>query len=499
VEALDDDPVMAIDWPRADFRLASLEFLIGLLAVAYPSATKREWEQRDENPPDVAALDTAFAPLAELFNLDGDGPRFMQDFEQLDAEPNDVATLLIEAPGEQALKKNTDLLNKRGQVQRLSRAAAAMALYTLQTFAPAGGAGNRTGLRGGGPLTTLAIPPGEPPLWRVLWANVPLGTVAESQEWPRIFPWLAKTRTSEKDAKVAPASEGDRLAFWGMPRRIRLVFAKAEPEEVCDLTGMADEIFATGWRQRPYGANYTVFEHPLSPYYKQKPKDTEYLPVHPQPAGIGYKDFLGLLFSVPDGTGKPAACIATYTRERKPPPGEVWRILAAGYDMDNMKARGFVEAELPVFSGDDAALQAEILSQLIAGAESVAGLLRAAVRNALFSEGAKTDLAAGLFATLRARFWRESEPEFYRCAWRVSAKPEPRDAVTRAFLGSMRSLALKQFDETAPITGSDHPARVARAAKFLALSLNGYGKAGDALFKACGLVPPVTSKKRKAA
>ncbi len=31
-ENIENDPVVAIDWPRADFRLASLEFLIGLLA-----------------------------------------------------------------------------------------------------------------------------------------------------------------------------------------------------------------------------------------------------------------------------------------------------------------------------------------------------------------------------------------------------------------------------------------------------------------------------------
>ena len=68
------------------------------------------------------------------------------------------------------------LLVKRGGAPVLSRAAAAMALFTLQTYAPSGGAGHRTGFRGGGPLTTLALPgppPGEPPtLWHLLWANV---------------------------------------------------------------------------------------------------------------------------------------------------------------------------------------------------------------------------------------------------------------------------------------------------------------------------------------
>ena len=36
-EALDDDPVIAIDWPRPDFRIATLEFLTGLLATVCPA------------------------------------------------------------------------------------------------------------------------------------------------------------------------------------------------------------------------------------------------------------------------------------------------------------------------------------------------------------------------------------------------------------------------------------------------------------------------------
>lgn len=494
VEALDTDPVMAIDWPRADFRLATLEFLVGLLAVAFPPAGRREWKDLDETPPTLAALEAAFTPFLDVFDLDGDGPRFMQDLEPLAAEPNGVGTLLIEAPGEQSIKKNADLLNKRGRVENLGRAAAAMALFTLQTYAPAGGAGNRTGLRGGGPLTTLALPPGEVPLWRVLWANVPLGAALAPPDWPHVFPWLTKTRTSEKDAKVSPQGDDDWLAFWGMPRRIRLVFAPGRGA-ACSLTGLADDVMITGWCQRPYGANYAAFEHPLSPYYKQKPQDPEYLPVHPQPAGIGYRDFLGLLFAEHDGTARPAACISAYAQDRAN--GHDWRILAAGYDMDNMKARGFVEAELPVFGGAEAALRDEVLRQLIAAAEVAAGLVRMAVRNALFAEGAKADLAAGLFNTLRDRFWQESAGDFYTQAQRVGVAE--RDDIAMAFLAALRRLVLRLFDEAAPMTGSDHPGRVANAAKYLSLAMNGYGKGGMALFAACNLPFPESSKKRKAA
>jgi CRISPR system Cascade subunit CasA len=505
-EDIETDPVIAIDWPRADFRLASLECLIGLLATAWPPADLWAWEDSYRAPPRPAVLDTAFAPLAVAFELDGDGPRFMQDFEDLKAEPNDIANLLIEAPGDQTIKKNADLLNKRGQVKTLSRAAAAMALFTLQTYAPAGGAGNRTGLRGGGPLTTLALPPhpGAIPLWHLLWANVPEGLPAMPDELPHILPWLAKTRTSENDKKVSPADKNDRLAFWGAPRRIRLDFAAAQPGALCDLTGGADTVMVTSWRQRPNGANYDNFHHPLTPYYKPKPKEAMSLPVHPQPGGIGYRHFVGLVFkSKADESRSPAAAINTYRRDRMGTGADIhnapWRLLAAGYDMDNMKARSFVEVELPVFEAPDPAAMAlhdEILTGLIDGADEAAGLLRQAVRAALFSDGAKPDINAGLFTALRAQFWQQTEGAFYDCAARAAGGAARQD-VAAAFLTTLRAVMLKLFASAAPITESDHPARVAAAVKWLGIALHGGGKAGKSLYEALGLELPEAKPKPK--
>ncbi len=506
-ENIGTDPVIAINWPRADFRLASLEFLIGLLATACPPTGRRHWPELYRNPPSPHVLDAAFAPLAFAFELDGDGPRFMQDFEDIVAAPNDVANLLIEAPGDQTIKKNADLLNKRGQVNALSRGAAAMALFTLQTYAPAGGAGNRTGLRGGGPLTTLALPPfaGPLPLWHLLWANVPEGQPAKADELRHVLPWLAPTRTSENDKKVTPNSPHDRLVFWGVPRRIRLDFVQAKPGETCDLTGAADTVLVTSWRQRPNGANYEAFDHPLSPHYKPKPKEPMWLPVHPQPGGIGYRHFLGLIVSPKESSEsrRPAAAIIAYRANRLEnaaiPGNTPWRLLAAGFDMDNMKARSFVEAELPVFEAQDRAAMErhdQILAGMISAADDVASLLRQAVRGALFSDGAKPDVGAGLFGTVRAQFWQRTESAFFTQAARAAAGA-PAGEVAAAFLTSLRSTALQIFAETAPITGSDHPERVATAAKYLGIALSGHGKTGAKLYAALGLEPPESRTKPK--
>ncbi|MGE3783931.1 MAG: type I-E CRISPR-associated protein Cse1/CasA, partial [Alphaproteobacteria bacterium] len=51
-------PVVAVAWPRADFRVACIEFLIGLIATAYPPGRDEEaWIEGWYNPPSPEALD----------------------------------------------------------------------------------------------------------------------------------------------------------------------------------------------------------------------------------------------------------------------------------------------------------------------------------------------------------------------------------------------------------------------------------------------------------
>ena len=512
----DTDPVIAVDWPRADFRIATLELLTGLLATACPPDDRRAWLNWWRAPPTSEALAVAFAPYAHAFELDGDGPRFLQDREDLVSGAEPAERLLIEAPGDSTVKKNTDLLVHRGQTAALGRPAAAIALYTFQSWAPAGGAGNRTGLRGGGPLTTFVLPGAQPSLWHLVWANVPVMDVpTDLADLPCIFPWLVPTVTSNNARVVTPETAHLLQAWWGMPRRIRLDFVPCDSPTPCGLTGVPDSVLVPSWRQRPQGANYLGWGdmHPLTPRYRVKP-NTEVLPLHPQPGGIGYRNWLGLVVAERDGLRIPAPAVDTWRNQRA---DDAWgrgndlqhmedRLLAAGYDMDNMKARGFVESELPLPAIPDPTIRARVdrlARNLVRAADLAAGLLRRAVRDALFSPGASIKLDWELLSAMREQVWGGTEVAFHdalsREASRSDPGPEPEE-----WRKLLRRLALDLFDEAAPLgaDGTTLPRsdegirRLLRARRTLGLALSGYGKDGAALFEALEL-PPVETKAAK--
>lgn len=518
------NPILDIAWPRPDFRIACFEMLIGLLATACPPEDDEAWQKWWHHPPSPVELEAKFAPFAAAFNLDGDGPRFLQDLENFPGESLPIERLLIDAPGENTVKRNTDLLVKRDRFALLGRPAAAMALYTLQAFAPSGGAGHRTSLRGGGPLTTLVRPSRQDPsvrtLWHLLWPNVPNGATPKIADLEKIFPWLAATRRSEGDIGTVLGGQNAHIlqAFWGMPRRIRLDFRTAHSGEICGLTGRPDDIAVTSFRTRPWGVQYVdaAAEHPLSPTYVPK-SGAKPLPVHPQPGGIGYRDWHKFAGAAdPEKRFKPAATVETFL-SRKPMgrAGKAWaeaRLLIGGYDMDNMKARSFIETEMPFFviaDEDERRRFLDFSRSLAQGATEAAGILRSAIRHALdIDDNDKTtvdDARLRFFERTANRFWAilrttlddekfRSDDEMTREAFRM--------AETRKWLDCLRDEACAVFDAAAPLDplapnaagvlkdSKWKPPPVVEARRHLGIGLAGYGKAGEALVDTLGLPRP---------
>ena len=80
-DAMSDSRWLAFDADRPDFNGALAQFAIGLLQTTTTAADAIDWRKLFNAPPDAEELRRWFEPVAAAFELDGDGPRFMQDFD----------------------------------------------------------------------------------------------------------------------------------------------------------------------------------------------------------------------------------------------------------------------------------------------------------------------------------------------------------------------------------------------------------------------------------
>ena len=518
-ERIDEDPFVAFAWPRPDFNGTAHELLIGLLATVAAPADDDEWEDWWRDPPASEVLDKRFSTVAHAFDLDGPGPRFLQDVDPLDgADDKEVAALLIDTPGAETLRNNADLFVKRGVAPVLSRAAAAMALYTLNSYAPAGGAGHRTSLRGGGPLTTLILASHSAhsdTLWGRLWPNVEsreqivaraTGAVLEDDP-AAIFPWLVPTRTSNRKAGGRPTTPADvhpLHVYWAMPRRIRLLFRSAQGRK-CGLTAREDSIVAAGYRTRNYGTDYSEgFEHPLTPHYRRKAASLVKLPVHPNPGGISYRLWPGLVVRSKDGLREPARVIRHWVQSRARTAGDS-RFAAFGYDMKKMKALSWVEAEMPLwpFDGDDQEQLGDFVRRTVAAADTVARQIIRAVKSSAYD---RMGDVKGDYGFIAERFYRDTEEAFYAAVSRaialIEANPDADDPAIdarRRWAPVMARAALRLFDEYAPSDGLEDRDmhRHVKARCYLTLALRGHGKAGRSLFDGDLDIPSPKTKRAR--
>jgi CRISPR system Cascade subunit CasA len=497
------DPVVALDAPRPDFNGALVQFLIGLVQTAWVFAG--EYWDREEMlwaPPSPDALQGLFTPLRTAFELDGDGPRFMQDLTLgPDHGPteNEISALLIDFPGAQSVERNADLFVKRHTGGPFCLDCAATALFCLMTNAPSGGAGHRTSIRGGGPLTTLIAyaqkSPTQPEiaLWRTVACNVlEPGAFAATPpsvgiDLGGVFPWLRSIElTMRSRGQILPLDVHPLQMFWAMPRRVRLEAPKQRIGE-CAVCSRPGRSLVSRYITKNYGLNYKgPWRHPLSPYYRSKPTDPS-LPVHVRPDGMTYRHWLGwAVGSNRSGRQVTPATVVQSFQSTRLESGQV-QLWAFGYDMDNMKARCWYETTFPLFDlpaqetrlGEFVESIVSTVDVLVAGAESVAQHLRYGICQAWLGDNEST----GDLGFVEASFWNRSEREFFTLVERAItlAKRHGRDAydrtedIRREWLEVLRRAALGLFDEVAARAGVEdgNPARISAAHRTLRRQLYG--------------------------
>lgn len=436
--------VERLDWPREDLNLACMELLIGLIFLTDPPSNDSEWHERYCSP-DPERLRSVFGRFSPHFELDSPGPRFLQDLEPFEKQAKRTDILLpdmlfIDSAGRNTAEKNSDLMVKRKRYTSLDLPLAAISLYTLQAFAPSGGAGNRTSMRGGGPLVSLMKPlnGGTHPLWKYVWCNVPEGQRLDTKDAALALPWLRPTITSEKNQIVTPEMSHDAEAFFGMPRRIRLVF-KGDT-----LKGVV---------QRPHGTNYKHWLHPLSPYYCMK-AGGERLPVHPKPGRISYRNWLGLAFGKDSEKRYKAYAVSRFHSLLDAPDTEV---CVGGWAMRNMLACDFNLDVCPTFNLDADAEMDMRVSQLVEAANFTVKQLSKSLSNAVGLQGTAAE-------TVNESFFISTERDFISAVRDITSGKGA--DVERNWITKLRQIALMHFDQyTLPTLSEQHVSNIERAVK----------------------------------
>jgi CRISPR system Cascade subunit CasA len=306
---------------------------------------------------------------------------------------------------------------------------------------------------------------------------------------------------------TTPSDVHPAQAFFGLPRRIRLNFELNPDGRPCDLLGHVDDVIVTRYATRPWGTNYTAWSrgHPLSPYYKQRASDAEFLPLHLKSSRVGYRDFLGIAVATADGLRLPARCIDAFFKHAENFEGAEKRalldsrILAAGYAMDNMKPLDFAEGFVPLLLTGNAEGDAHLKDaarRFVTAAILVANQLVKAVKQGLYGSRNQTKWDVTVLDAVRQRFWIDTEQPFYRTLrrmtqalvdpeGRLSEQPaEAKQTISQAWLHVLRTRSLAIFDDTVPVENAESGRikDVIDGRKLLGVALEGYGPIGIKLF-----------------
>jgi CRISPR system Cascade subunit CasA len=228
------------------------------------------------------------------------------------------------------------------------------------------------------------------------------------------------------------------------------------------------------YQTKNLGVHYAgPWRHPLSPYFVAP--DGTPSAIHPQPGGIVYRHWLGLVQRSDDakGTREPATVVERYLRTAS----DDLRLWAFGYDMDNMKARCWYDSTMPLLACPEGIRESfgVHVAALVKSAVLASSETRRQLKRALFKPGSDVK---GDLAFITHRYWQETEPSFYAALRQVREMLlEPADvtAALEAWQKTLIRTAERIFDDISQTGAFDaaDPKRIALAWRALQKAIRG--------------------------
>lgn len=370
-------------WPRGDWNAATLMFLHAMVQTAVVI---------NDKCPDqdtwLALMNTPPYNLHEWFDGLNVGPMAWQCGTAMGEVQ--VAAILPETPGDNALKSASDIMRwQQDAPTSLTVPEAQIAIISDNFWGMPIGSGHRIGCRGYSPMTTMVEPTTlDAKLWDRVWLNV-----FPKQWWdghyrsstPFIFPWQKELPTGE----VTPDNAHSLEMLWQMPRRWRMII---------DADGMVSTLMRQG-----DGRNYIGWEHPLTGCFLTIDKLTKAkrwvaTKINPH---IGFREWAAIAVGLKEKARQPAV-VARYVEGRRWR-GKPIRLRCFGWTLAGKSIGTWVDLVVPLYVDVDHTQ----LEQAIATAEMVRANLSRCLKG-----------VAKHLANDANRLYQAMETEFYR---RVSA------------------------------------------------------------------------------
>lgn len=249
--------------PRDDFEMGMLQLIICLTQVVFLPESISELKERLASPMAANEYQQRSEVFLDWFDLQHVKHPFMQT---KNVKANDITLIQKLLPGLPA-GNNHIFFNGVGEINNLSAAMCAVALFQQATSAPGFGGGFKNSLRGAAPLSTIIW---DDDLRKQTWNNI-----LTKEAVLEILPWFSPGSDSELPTWINPIQEDNQVSKVGLARGLfwqpsKLELQWSTTKNKCDLLGVEDQMTASKFIKEKFTYEFDgQWPHPHSPKDEQ--------------------------------------------------------------------------------------------------------------------------------------------------------------------------------------------------------------------------------------